>query len=421
MGGTLIVVMLIVSVALHEAGHLLTAKHYGMKATQYFIGFGPRIFSFRRGETEYGLKAIPAGGYVKIVGMSPLEAAEGETDEDVRARAAAVANLPTKTEPDERRLFYTYPARQRFVVLVAGSTMHLVLAVIFTFAGLAIGGDLLHDPGSSTKIAALVPCATPDTNFGCPTGSPPSAAVAAGLRIGDQIVSIDGSDIQTWQQASTLLQNSPGKTLSLTVRRDGALVTVPVTPTVRTAAATAGAAPKPIGFLGVSPAPNAFPSYNVLQAAWHTPPALWSYVTGTVTALGKIPGEIPNLVNGKPRGPDGPAGVVDLTRIGGSIASAPETLGTKAGSLLLIGAGVNFFVGVFNLLPLLPLDGGHISILGFENLRAWWAKRRNRPDPGRVDLLKIMPVAYVVVVAIAGLSAARLRRHRQSDPGLTRR
>ena len=142
----------------------------------------------------------------------------------------------------------------------------------------------------------------------------------------------------------------------------------------------------------------------MFQAAYHTPPALWSYVTGTVSALGRFPKAIPKLVNGEPRGTDGPAGVVDITRIGGSIASAPESVATKAGSLLLIGAGVNFFVGVFNLLPLLPLDGGHISILGYENLRAWFARRRGRADPGRVDLLKVMPVAYVVVVAFAGLS-----------------
>ena len=403
-GGTLIVVMLIVSVALHEAGHLLTAKHYGMKATQYFIGFGPRIFSFRRGETEYGLKAIPAGGYVKIVGMSPLEATDGQSEADVRAQAAAVANLPTKTLPDERRLFYTYPAKQRFVVLVAGSTMHFVLAVLLTFAGLAIGGDLLHDPGPSTKLGYIVPCATPDQNNNCAAGAQPSAAKLAGLQVGDVLSAVDGTPVQNWQQFQSLLQGSAGKTLAVTVLRDGAPVTLDVTPTVRTNAAATGAAPTQTGFLGVSPAYRPYPSYDVFQAAAHTPPALWSYVTGTVRALGRIPGEIPNLVNGKPRGPDGPAGVVDLTRIGGSIASAPETLGTKAGSLLLIGAGVNFFVGVFNLLPLLPLDGGHIAILWYENARAWLARRRGRADPGRVDLLKVMPVAYVVVVAFAGLS-----------------
>src|ERR1700761_4423752 len=155
-GILLIVFMLIASVALHEAGHLVTAKHYGMKATQYFIGFGPRIFSFTRGETEYSLKAIPAGGYVKIIGMSPLEAIDGEPAPDPRQAAAEAAALPTKTEPDDRRLFYTYPARQRFVVLVAGSTMHFVLAVLLTFAGLAIGGDLTRDPGISTKISEVL-------------------------------------------------------------------------------------------------------------------------------------------------------------------------------------------------------------------------------------------------------------------------
>jgi membrane-associated protease RseP (regulator of RpoE activity) len=404
-GGTLIVAMLIISVALHEAGHLLTAKHYGMKATQYFIGFGPRIFSFRRGETEYGLKAIPAGGYVKIVGMSPLETEEGtHTDADLRAQAAAVASLPTKTQPDERRLFYTYPAKQRFVVLVAGSTMHFILAVFLTFAGLAIGGNLIDDPGASTKVAVVVACTNPDPKTGdCAAGAEASAAVKAGLKAGDVVTAVDGTAITSWEQLTGVIASSPGKTLQLAVDRDGATLNLSATPTVRTVS-DGQSGTKQAGFLGFSPQYKPFPSYNVFQAAYHTPPALWSYVTGTVSALGRFPKAIPKLVNGEPRGTDGPAGVVDITRIGGSIASAPESVATKAGSLLLIGAGVNFFVGVFNLLPLLPLDGGHISILGYENLRAWFARRRGRADPGRVDLLKVMPVAYVVVVAFAGLS-----------------
>ena len=394
--------MLIISVALHEAGHLLTAKHYGMKATQYFIGFGPRIFSFRRGETEYGLKAIPAGGYVKIVGMSPLETEEGtHTDADLRAQAAAVANLPTKTQPDERRLFYTYPAKQRFVVLVAGSTMHFILAVFLTFAGLAIGGNLIDDPGASTKVAVI--CAKATATDTCPSRGEATPAITAGLKAGDTITAVNGVAINDWDTLRSTISGSPGKTLMLSVLRDGAPITLTAVPEPKATTNPDGTTTT-TGYLGFAPQYKPFPSYNVFQAAYHTPPALWSYVTGTVSALGRFPKEIPKLVNGEPRGTGGPAGVVDITRIGGSIARAPESVATKAGSLLLIGAGVNFFVGVFNLLPLLPLDGGHISILGYENLRAWFARRRGRADPGRVDLLKVMPVAYVVVVAFAGLS-----------------
>jgi membrane-associated protease RseP (regulator of RpoE activity) len=403
-GILLIVFMLIASVAIHEAGHLVTAKHYGMKATQYFIGFGPKIFSFRRGETEYGLKAIPAGGYVKIIGMSPLEALEGESAPDPRLAAAEVAALPTKTEPDERRLFYTYPARQRFVVLVAGSSMHFVLAVLLTFAGLAIGGDLTRDPGVSTKVAEVLNCVNANENNVCPPGAAPSPAKLAGLQDGDKIVGVNGVAVNSWDAVTAVLKGSTGKAVRLTVDRDGAARTLTVTPVAKVQTDANGVTAT-TGFVGLASSYNPYPTYNPLQAAAHTPSVLWSYVTGTVSKLHTYPHSVVQLATGQKRDGTGLVGVVDVSRIGGSIASAPESLATKAGELLFIGASVNFFVGVFNLLPLLPLDGGHIAILGFENVRAWFARRLRRPDPGRVNLLKVLPVAYVVVAVFVGLSA----------------
>lgn len=404
-GILLVVFMLVASVALHEAGHLTTAKHYGMKATQYFVGFGPKIFSFRRGETEYGLKLIPAGGYVKIIGMSPLEAIEGDPNPDPRAAAAEVAALPTKTQPDDRRLFYTYPARQRFVVLVAGSTMHFVLAVLLTFAGLAIGGDLTRDPGVSTNVALVTNCVNVSDSGSCPAGAAASPAKLAGLTSGDKIVAVDGTRVNSWDAFTAIVKRSPGKTLQLTVDRKGAAArSLNITPAAKTTTDAQGVT-STIGFVGIEPSYNPYPSYNPLQAAGNTPRVLWSYVTDTFSKLHTYPHSIATLATGKKRDGTGLVGVVDVSRIGGSIASAPESLSIKAGELLFIGASVNFFVGIFNLLPLLPLDGGHVAILGFENMRAWFARRFGRPDPGRVNLLKVLPVAYVVVAAFVGLSA----------------
>ncbi len=411
-GVLLIVGMLVGSVALHEAGHLVTAKRYGMKATQYFIGFGPKIFSFRREETEYGLKAIPAGGYVKIVGMSPLEAIDGQDAPDPRQAAAAAAALPTKTTPDARRLFYTYPARQRFVVLVAGSSMHFVLAALLTFAGLAIGGDLTRDPGVSTTLATVYFCASPDPQTGaCAPDATQGPASRAGLRSGDTIVAVNGVRVGAFDQVSRALQGSLGRPVALTVVRSGAERTLTLTPAAKpkldaNGKPVLGADGKPllVGGIGVLPRYKPYPGYDPLAAAGQTPRVLWSYVTQTVSKLGSYPHSIAQLATGQKRDGTGVVGAVDIGRIGGSIASAPETTSTKAGQLLFIGASVNFFVGIFNLLPLLPLDGGHIAILGFENLRAWFARRFGRADPGRVNLLTVMPVAYVVVAAFVGLS-----------------
>ncbi|HEV7207151.1 MAG TPA: site-2 protease family protein [Mycobacteriales bacterium] len=403
LGIVLISAMLVISIALHEAGHLVTAKHYGMKVTQYFIGFGPKIFSFRRGETEYGLKAIPAGGFCKIVGMTPLEGENGEAPSDMRAAGAAAKQMPTRTEPDGRRLFLTFPARQRVVVLVAGSTMHFLLAIGLTFGALAIGGNLTHDPGPSLTVQLVSPCVQIRSDGSCPAGAAPSPAKKAGLRPGDVITAVNSRPVADWVSFSTQVKASAGKTLAITVQRAGQPVTLSVTPQAASRVSPSGGTAT-VGFVGISPGYKPYPTYNPLQAAAHTPAVLGTYITGTFTKLDRYPRSVAHLIEGKQRTSSDLAGVVDIARIGGDITSAPQPTRVKAGDLLLIGASVNFFVGVFNLLPLLPLDGGHVAIIGFENLRAWLARRRGRPDPGRVNPLTVLPVAYVVVAVFVGLS-----------------
>lgn len=403
LGILLISAMLVISIALHEAGHLMTAKHYGMKVTQYFIGFGPKIFSFRRGETEYGLKAIPAGGFCKIVGMTPLEGENGEPPPDMRAAGAAARSMPTRTEPDVRRLFLTFPARQRVVVLVAGSTMHFLLAIVLTFAALAIGGDLTHDPGPSLKVQTVSSCLQVRSDGSCPSGASPSPARLAGLRTGDVITAVNGRQVRDWTAFTTQVKSSAGTPLAVTLQRAGQPVAVTLTPQAANRTTASGATVR-VGFVGISPGYLPYPTYSPVAAAAHTPGVLGTYISGTFTKLDRYPRSVAHLIEGKQRTSSDLAGVVDIARIGGDIAAAPQPTRVKAGDLLLIGASVNFFVGVFNLLPLLPLDGGHVAIIGFENLRAWLARRLGRPDPGRVNPLTVLPVAYVVVAAFVGLS-----------------
>lgn len=403
LGIALISLMLIVSIALHEAGHLLTAKHYGMKVTQYFVGFGPKIFSVRRGETEYGLKAIPAGGFCKIAGMTPLEGENGEPPRDLRAAGLAARQMPTRTRPDDRRLFLSYPAGQRVVVLVAGSAMHFLLAVLLTFAALAVGGDLTHDPGPSLTIQALAPCAEIAPDGSCPPGAPASPAARAGLRPGDVISAVGGAPVASWNDFTAVVKRSAGTALPVEVRRAGRPVTVTVVPQAVSRPVPSGGSAT-VGFVGISPGFRPYPTYGPLRAAAATPGVLGQYVTGTFGNLDRYPRSVARLVEGKRRTGADLAGVVDIARIGGDITAAPQPPRVKAGDLLLMGASVNFFVGVFNLLPLLPLDGGHVAIIGFENLRAWLARRRGRPDPGRVNPLRVLPIAYAVVAVFVGLS-----------------
>ncbi|HET6815962.1 MAG TPA: site-2 protease family protein [Mycobacteriales bacterium] len=374
LGVIVFVVALLVSVMLHEFGHFATAKHYGMKATKFFIGFGPTLWSTRRGETEYGVKAIPAGGFVKIIGMTPLE--------DV--------------EPgDEDRVFYKQPPVRRFVVLVAGSLAHLIIAVLVVFACIAATHD---DPIiADLRVSRTPTCITADSSQPC-TPSDPRAPAYGVLRKGDVIVSVNGQDVSSQSSAtlSDIVGKNAGRPVTFVVMRAGHDQTLRVTPIPFNLDG------KTVGRIGVES--ELVPRHvSTTQAFGRTFTALGSFFTSTVKALGDLPHQISLILQNKPRG-NGAASVVDIARVSGQVAQAHVSLGERIASLMLIIAQVNFFIGIFNLLPLLPLDGGHIAILGFEEARSRLYRRIGRRDPGRVDLLKIMPVTYAVVALFIGVS-----------------
>ncbi|HEU5033190.1 MAG TPA: site-2 protease family protein [Mycobacteriales bacterium] len=367
-------VALLVSVMLHEFGHFATAKHYGMKATRFFVGFGPTLWSTRRGETEYGVKAIPAGGFVKIVGMTPLE----EVDPG-----------------DENRAFYRQPARQRVVVLAAGSIIHFLIAIFVLYGVIATTGDPLK-PHTTLTVDSTIGCIITDPHRSACTPSDPRAPALGKLHSGDQIEAIDGHAVSSYGQLRSRLEASPGRQVTLTVRRDGRDVQVPLTPVgIRDKGQQVGK----VGFYPkVVPAP-----VGVAAAVPRTFTTIGTFFTSTISALGDLPHEVSLILENKPRD-NGAASVVGIGRVSGQIAQAQASVGERIANLMLIVAQVNFFVGVFNLLPLLPLDGGHIAIVGYEEGRRRVYRWFRRPDPGRVDLMKIMPVTYAVVAAFVGLS-----------------
>ena len=373
------IVVLLLSIMLHEAGHFLTAKHYGMKATRFFLGFGPTLWSTTRGETEYGVKAIPAGGFVKIVGMTPLE----------------------EVEPgDEERVFYKQPARQRAVVLSAGSAVHIVLAFLITYLVLVFAGDL-----SSSRAAVYVQqvpkCVVTDVQQSCQPTDPASPSLGV-LKAGDRLLAVNGRAVHS----DTTLRNAlqVGVPVQLRIERDGRVMTVTAKPV--------GVAQKVNGvtqtvakigvFLTSNPDP---PSVGALAGVPRTFTTMGQYFTQTVQGLGRIPKTLGDVLSGKQRNVNDVGTVVAATRFSGQIAGAHNLpLSVKLGSFFLLMAGLNFFIGIFNMLPLLPLDGGHVGILLFEKARSRVARLFHRPDPGRVDLLKVMPVTYAVFVALVGMS-----------------
>jgi membrane-associated protease RseP (regulator of RpoE activity) len=392
---------ILLSVCLHEAGHLLTAKRFGMKATHYFAGFGPTVFSFRRGETEYGLKAIPAGGFVKIVGMTPLEEV---------------------APADQARSFWRFPLWQRTVVLVAGSFTHFVLAVaVFFIAAFTTG---LPNPAAQSfdalqaepVIGRVTQCVVPDFDHtksgalrGCRDGDPVAPARAAGLQRGDRVVSVGETRIVTYGDLVETIRATPPGPVDLVYVRDGErrTATADLVATQRPPVGDPEGELQAVSAIGVSvQAPSLTLSYSPLAAA---PASVWylgKSVELTFEAIGRFPSKIPKLldaINGQERDPETPISVVGASRVGGEAVE----LGLPIVFLALMG-GLNVFIGVFNLFPLLPLDGGHVAIAWYERVRSWLASRRGLPDPGRVDYNKLLPVTYVVLLLFGGITLLTL-------------
>ena len=373
LGVAIFVVALLLSVMLHEAGHFATAKLFGMKVTQFFIGFGQTIWSFKRGETEYGIKAIPAGGFVKIVGMTDLE------DVD---------------PADEPRSFRRKPGWQRIIVLAAGSFMHFVLA-LFLLCVVAAGVGL-ETASAMTTVGTVEACVPANVNSTCVVGDPASPARQAGLHAGDKIISIAGHPVGDWAQMGKAIRSQlAGAVVPVVVERHGHRVTL--RPRFADLAGRGT-------YLGVSPL-VVFQRTGPLAAASYAGHEFWQMLKGSADVVASLPRAIPDLfAKNRANTPGGQVtSVVGAGNVTGQVLAARISWQPKADLVLLIIASLNIFVGAFNLLPLLPMDGGHLAIVIFERARAWLARLRGRPDPGPVDFRRLVPVSVGVFALLVGV------------------
>ncbi|MET7451699.1 site-2 protease family protein [Streptomyces sp. NPDC005574] len=395
---------LLVSIAWHELGHLSTAKLFGIRVPQYMVGFGPTIWSRRKGETEYGVKAVPFGGYIRMIGMFPpgpdgrLEARSTSPWRGMIEDARSAAFEEVK-EGDETRLFYTRKPWKRVIVMFAGPFMNLILAVGLFFTVL-MGFGIQQQ---TTSVASVSPCviAQSENRDTCKKSDPPSPAAAAGLERDDRIVAFGGVRTDDWNKLSDLIRVSAGKDVAIVVDRKGQEVTLHAKiATNRVAKKDSGGAYVQgqyveAGFLGFSSATGVVKQDFGQSVTW-----MGDRVGDAVDSLAALPSKVPALWNAAfgdgPREPDSPMGIVGAARVGGEIATLDIPASQQLAMFVMLLGGFNLSLFLFNMLPLLPLDGGHIAGALWESLRRSAAKVMRRPDPGPFDVAKLMPVAYVV-------------------------
>lgn len=404
LGGALVFVIgLLISIAWHELGHLSTAKLFGIRVPQYMVGFGRTIWSRKKGDTEYGIKAIPMGGYIRMIGMFP-PGADGRVSarstspfrsmiED--ARSAAYEELQPG---DESRLFYTRKPWKRVIVMFAGPFMNLVLAMAIFF-GLWMTYGVAQ---TTTTVDTVSDCvlSQKETRKTCKDGDPVAPGKAAGLQVGDKIVAFDGKPVKDWDALSGKIRDTIGPAV-ITVQRDGKRLQLDAKLVQNTVPKSDGHGGYvkgeyvPAGWLGFG-AKKVIAPLSFGQSV----DRVGEVVEGSVQALANLPGKIPALwnaaFNGAERAPDSPMGIVGAARINGEIAMMDMPAGEKVAGWLSVLGMFNLSLFLFNMLPLLPLDGGHIAGALWESVRRGVARVFRRADPGPFDVAKLMPAAYVV-------------------------
>ncbi|MDT4892270.1 MAG: hypothetical protein QOE97_1305 [Pseudonocardiales bacterium] len=414
---------LLASIALHEVGHMVPAKKFGVKVTQYMVGFGPTMWSRKRGDTEYGVKAIPLGGYIRMIGMVPPRA-DGSRSRWPRRLATAVEDFRqmsrAEVEPgDEPREFYRLTPGKKMIVMVGGPTMNLLIYLVLMIVLLMTIG--IQHSDATTQISSITKCVVPAGSAAAKSDTCPTDALAAPafgkLQPGDKIVSVDGSPITSWNQLVTVIEPSAGRTLQVVVDRNGTQQTVAITPVRNLKYANAsGTQTKEAGYLGIAPVTH---DYYQALAITQVPGQIGSQVKAGFAALGSYPQKIGSLWNtvfdGKPRDVNGAIGVVGIGRLGGDVAGSHQlTLKDKVAALVSLLAGVNLLLFLFNLLPLLPLDGGHVAGAlveagkrGRARLRARRTGERVRPQIF-VDTAQMLPVMYGVASVLIVLTLLTL-------------
>jgi membrane-associated protease RseP (regulator of RpoE activity) len=405
-----LIVGLGISIGLHEWGHYAPAKRFGVAISKFMVGFGPTLWSTRRGETEFGIKAIPLGGYVAMQGMfAPSDKKRrGASGTDF----AAVEPDDDSIDVDPSRSFYRLSVPERIVVMLGGPVMNLVIATIL-YAVLLAGFGLVQP---SLTVGSVSECVVSqsETRDTCRADDPVSPGFEAGVLPGDTIVSIDGVAVDSWLEMTEIVRANPGVTLDLAVERDGVIENLRITPmlTERYAIDERGEVLledgepvfQQVGFVGIGSTLD-----TVRQPLTSVPQVVWGNIEGVARVIVTLPERMVQISQAAfgddERDPNGPISVVGVGRIAGEIASIDSIdPSDRVASFLALLASLNIALFVFNLIPLLPLDGGHVAVALIDGVRRRVATIRGKPEPHPTDPQRLMPLTLVVVAVLISMS-----------------
>ena len=420
LGVLVIAAGLALSIALHEIGHLVPAKLFGVRVTQYMIGFGPTVLSRTRGETEYGLKAIPLGGYIRMIGMYPPH--KGEPEGTIREDSTGLLQQMTEMSEDAKayesaqygpedahRTFVALSVPKKLVVMLGGPTMNLLISVLLMVVLVSGIGLPSVTPTVQSVSECVVPADAP-ADVSC-EGQPPAPALEVGIRPGDVLREIDGAPITRWEDVTEAVRAADDRTIEVVVEREGREIPLEATLVIdaRPVLDEDGGAVRDadgrlvteeVGFLGVAGTPDLVP-----QSPTEVPAMAWDAFVRTGQIVVTLPVRLYEVAQAAfgsaERDPDGPLGVVGVSRLAGEVASADEPgfeLREKVGTMISMLASLNMALFVFNLVPLLPLDGGHVAGALLEGIRRRIARLRGRPDPGPVDMSRMLPLTNAVAL-----------------------